>query len=394
MPPEHLPSLDAVRAETAWLRRLAGALTRDDARAEDAVQETWVARLTHPPRAEGPLGGWLATVLRNAVRKRARGDSRRRGREQEAQALAGERGPDPHELAERLEAQRLVAELVLALDEPFRSTVLLRYFEDLAPSEIARRQGIPAGTVRWRLKTGLDRLRADLDRKYASPRWQALLLPLAPRRFPWKEIMGTKATTKGAALVVVVLLALAGGRALRHRGATLEAVTLAKVADGATSRATAGAARAAPLGIYRKGARTSLPRFVAAASADAAPPRFVGVAPRLDRSGEGPRNRLENPPPNVKEIQARLHAKLDELADRAEPCLAGWTAPDPALQKGVMLGIDLDPQGLQSVWVGDLVEIPTGPLRCLSDAVYTLDWGGIVDRPSTLTVPQRYARDR
>ena len=46
------------------------------------------------------------------------------------------------------------------LDEPYRTTLLLRYGEMLSSVEIARRQQVPAGTVRWRLKSAVDRLRA------------------------------------------------------------------------------------------------------------------------------------------------------------------------------------------------------------------------------------------
>src|SRR6185436_19146404 len=222
-------------------------------------------------------------------------------------------------------------------------------------SEIARRQEVPAGTVRWRLKTGLDRVRAELDRRYAAPRWRGLLVPLAPRGrgpVPWKAIMATKATTKGAMLVVAILLALLGARQLHRtqdpRSMTADAAARAPH-DPRGARAPDGP-RA--LGLYRPGARTNLPRFRVAPVADAgAAPRLAGAPPRLDRSGDGPRSHLEHPPPKLKEIQARLRAKLDEMNEKADPCLTGWTAPDPALRKGVMLGLDLDAGGLQSVWV-------------------------------------------
>jgi DNA-directed RNA polymerase specialized sigma24 family protein len=52
--------------------------------------------------------------------------------------------------------------LVDALDEPFRSTIRLRYFDGLSAAEIARRATLPEGTVRWRAKEGLERLRRAL----------------------------------------------------------------------------------------------------------------------------------------------------------------------------------------------------------------------------------------
>jgi len=42
----------------------------------------------------------------------------------------------------------LVADEVVRLDEPYRSTIVLRYFEELTSPEIARRLDVPEGTVR------------------------------------------------------------------------------------------------------------------------------------------------------------------------------------------------------------------------------------------------------
>ena len=63
-----------------WIRKLAHVLVRDPALAEDLAQDTWVAALRSPPKQQGPLKPWLATILRNLVRERARGVSRRRRR--------------------------------------------------------------------------------------------------------------------------------------------------------------------------------------------------------------------------------------------------------------------------------------------------------------------------
>ena len=58
-------------------------------------------------------------------------------------------------------------ELALAevdkLSEPFRTTLLLRYYEGLAPNEIATRLGVPSATIRKRNQLALDKLRKRLD---------------------------------------------------------------------------------------------------------------------------------------------------------------------------------------------------------------------------------------
>ncbi len=165
---------------SAWLRRLAGTLVRGDADADDLVQETYLAALRSPPLDDRPVRGWLREVARNAGRMRARTDGRRARREAEGLAVGEPSTPSADVLLSRLAAQRRLSTLVAELGEPFRTTVLLRYFEGLSAAEIARRQAVPEGTVRWRLKTGLDRLRAELDRDSGGDRqrWCVLLLPL------------------------------------------------------------------------------------------------------------------------------------------------------------------------------------------------------------------------
>lgn len=171
----------ALLEHATWLRRLALSLVRDAAAADDLVQETWIAALRRPPRDDRPLRPWLRRVIENAARFRWRGDRNRGVREADTAALAEEATPSPDQLLVRHEAQQMLARLVSELEEPFRTTVLLCYGEGLSPKEVARRLGIPAGTVRWRLKTALDRLRERLDETHGGDRrpWMLALTPLA-----------------------------------------------------------------------------------------------------------------------------------------------------------------------------------------------------------------------
>jgi RNA polymerase sigma factor (sigma-70 family) len=166
-------------AHVGWARRLARQLTADADEAEDLLQETWMAATLHPPTTDRPLRPWLAVVLRNLWGNRKRAAQRREARHA---TLASEGAAvSPERLAERVEAQRLLAELVARLEEPYRQTLILRYFEELSGAEMARRLGIPAGTVRWRLKVALDELRRRLDERHGGRResWSVALLPVA-----------------------------------------------------------------------------------------------------------------------------------------------------------------------------------------------------------------------
>src|SRR6185369_2340502 len=118
-------------------------LTRDEALADDLVQETWIAAMRRPPRMDEPVRPWLDQVLRNLVRMRARGEGRRDRREDGATRLAETHAPSSDELVEKVELGRIIVEEVLALDEPIRATVLLRFYDGLSAAQIAAKQGIP-----------------------------------------------------------------------------------------------------------------------------------------------------------------------------------------------------------------------------------------------------------
>ena len=218
MPPiAAAPDFTAILEHSLWVRRLAGTLVRDDARAEDLTQEAWVSVLRHPPAAELPVRPWLGQVVRNLARMSFRGERRRRGRE-EAVVYAHPPEPQvhtasPEELVERVQVQRTLAGLVVALAEPYRSTVLLRYYEGLSAAEIATRQAVPAGTVRWRLKKALEQLRTELDRSHGGDRhaWLPILAPLAdglPRPVGANVSTATVTKVKGVMIMKPLIAAV------------------------------------------------------------------------------------------------------------------------------------------------------------------------------------------
>jgi RNA polymerase sigma-70 factor (ECF subfamily) len=174
--------LPALLRHAGWLRRLAGPLLRDADAAEDVVQETLIAAWQHPPGADRDVRPWLAEVARNRARDRMRSERSRAAREEETRSLAEAAAPSAEALIGEREIHRAVAEVVGSLAEPYRETILLRYYEGLTAAAIARRSGVPEGTVRWRVKTGLDEIRRRLDERHEGDRrrWVRALLPLAP----------------------------------------------------------------------------------------------------------------------------------------------------------------------------------------------------------------------
>ncbi len=206
-PPILETSADVLLRESAWLRGLVAHLVGESHERDDIVQDVAVLGLTRAPRDVHSLRGWLATVVRRvAGRRRLRAE---RGRTSEARAARPEAQPSAHDVVARVEAHRRVVEAVLTLEEPYRSAVLLRFFEGRKPAAIATELGCPVATVRTRLSRGLQMLRGRLQARLGPQHGWALIfgIPVAKRT----ALTATTATT--GAIVMGMhkkLLAVAG----------------------------------------------------------------------------------------------------------------------------------------------------------------------------------------
>jgi RNA polymerase sigma-70 factor (ECF subfamily) len=144
--------------------------------AEDAAQEAFVIafRSLASWREDGAFGAWLARIgIRIALRRAA---SRRRlawlgsnGRPaqfaEEAivdPALIAPSNADPAEAALAGERAGALRSAVRELADPYRETVVLRFFADLPLADIAAETGRPLGTVKTHLRRGLLTLRRTL----------------------------------------------------------------------------------------------------------------------------------------------------------------------------------------------------------------------------------------
>jgi len=196
-------------AQAGWMRSLARALVLDPSRADDVVQEAWLAALTRPPDDRRNLRGWLARVLRNAALQIDRHEGRRRERERRVAQL--ESAAPAGSVDERVELHRLLVDAVSSLGEPYRTTILLRYFEGLDAEEIAAKEGIQGTLVRTRLARGLEKLRARLDGEHDGDRraWCLALCPLGGALADGPAV--APGSLVGSAALAAGVVALLGG---------------------------------------------------------------------------------------------------------------------------------------------------------------------------------------
>jgi RNA polymerase sigma-70 factor (ECF subfamily) len=145
--------------------RIAWSVCRDEGRAEDAVQETfisiWKTRRTYEDH--GKVASWVLTVARHRAIDIARRDTLQaahRTSDERLQVVHDPRGVAEQVLA-RAEAHDLL-HLLARLPTFQREVIALAYYAQLTHSEIAAQLDLPLGTVKGRMRLGLNRLRADI----------------------------------------------------------------------------------------------------------------------------------------------------------------------------------------------------------------------------------------
>jgi RNA polymerase sigma factor (sigma-70 family) len=198
--------------EMHWVQSLARSLVNDPNVAHDIAQDTYLHALEQPPNRSDSapsLRTWLAKVVRSLARQSARSQSRRVRRERIA--AKPEHQPSTLDVVAHGAVQQRLVNAVMKLDEPYRSTILYRYLEELETAEIAERSGVSAAAVRQRLSRGLEQLRAHLDREFDGDRgaWSMLLVPLlqfgktsaGAASLPALELTGGVTMAKSASIV-------------------------------------------------------------------------------------------------------------------------------------------------------------------------------------------------
>src|SRR5262245_23958304 len=147
-----------VRRHVDRLYGAARLMLRDVDLAEDAVQHTLVRAWRDLPSLREPdrFEAWLQKLL-----VRASYDEARRKRRWLGEVRTLRPGTDRIEDEERALAERdEMSRALQSLTPEHRAILVLHFYLDLSPSEIASRLNVPAGTARSRLHYALAMLRA------------------------------------------------------------------------------------------------------------------------------------------------------------------------------------------------------------------------------------------
>jgi RNA polymerase sigma-70 factor (ECF subfamily) len=165
-----------MRRHNRMLFRTARAILRDDAEAEDALQEAYMQayRSLGTFRAEAKLTTWLARIVANEALMRLRKQTRRAeivpmqpaaSADGLEQVMDSDMDKAPQASMERTEMRRLLEAQIDALPEAYRAVFVLRAVEELSVEETAAVLELAPATVRTRLFRARSLLREALAQK-------------------------------------------------------------------------------------------------------------------------------------------------------------------------------------------------------------------------------------
>jgi RNA polymerase sigma-70 factor (ECF subfamily) len=164
-----------MRTYNRRLFRTARAILRDDAAAEDVLQEAYlrIYGSIGSFRGEAKLSTWLVRIVANEALARRRKDQRRAqilpihggDEEEHGVELGMDEREGPQRQAERSEIRQVLEAKIDALPDNFRAVFVLRALEELSVDETAAALGIPEATVRTRFFRARSQLREALSRE-------------------------------------------------------------------------------------------------------------------------------------------------------------------------------------------------------------------------------------
>jgi RNA polymerase sigma-70 factor (ECF subfamily) len=160
-----------IRRHNRLLYRTARSIVRDDAEAEDILQDAYLQAFRSLPsfRGDSSLSTWLTRIVINIAMARVRKSARRAEIIPLEGAMPDENWPTgaeaPDTSAMRADVRRLLERQIDALPDAFRTVFMLRALEEMSVEETSAALGIPEATVRSRHFRARSLLREALCRE-------------------------------------------------------------------------------------------------------------------------------------------------------------------------------------------------------------------------------------
>ena len=167
------------RRHTPLLRTIIARVVNNDSDVDDLLQEIFVEiwnRIGSYEEAKGKALGWIVTLARRRAidrvrRKQAYSRAEERLRENTLH-IADAMHPSTDSEAMHGDTAEIFQRILTTLPAAQREAVQLAYYSGLSQRDIARRTGIPLGTIKTRLELAVRKLRAGILALGGEAEWQ------------------------------------------------------------------------------------------------------------------------------------------------------------------------------------------------------------------------------
>ena len=163
---------EAYRAHAAAVNGLALRVLSNEALAEEVVQDVFVRLWEQPDRfepARGPLRAFLLAMTHSRAVERVRAEESVRRRHAAFERQPVDLADDPARLTESHEVEVAVRGALAQLPAGQRVPIEMAYFEGMSYRQVALALGEAEGTVKYRIRMGMQKLRAALRTSEVTP---------------------------------------------------------------------------------------------------------------------------------------------------------------------------------------------------------------------------------
>jgi RNA polymerase sigma-70 factor (ECF subfamily) len=163
---------EVYREHVAAVNGLAVRVLSNEALAEEVVQDVFVRLWEQSDRFDPSRGGlraFLLSMTHSRAVERVRAEESLRRRHTAAERESTRVGDDPAQLSESREVEQAVRRALAELPEAQRVPIEMAYFDGLSYRQVAVVLGEAEGTVKYRIRMGMQKLRAALQTTGSTP---------------------------------------------------------------------------------------------------------------------------------------------------------------------------------------------------------------------------------